>query len=188
MATVRAPDAELIAAAAAGNLSAFSELVRLHRERVLRTAAGIVGSTDEAEDVAQLVFIRVWERLNDYDPSGSFVSWLYRITVNMSIDAVRRRRRQVPLDEDQPERAVEGPERQMLAADERRRVRAAIDRLPDKTRAALILREYEQLSYSEIAAALRIPIGTVMSRLNYARRAVASILQQEEAEGRDPSQ
>ncbi len=187
MATLAPPDAELIAAAAAGNLSAFSELVRLHRQRVLRTAAGIVGSTDEAEDVAQQVFIRVWERLDDYDPSGSFVSWLYRITVNMAIDTLRRRRNEAPLGEDMPSNA-EGPERQLLVADERQQVRNAIAQLPDKTRAALILREYEQLSYKEIAAALKIPIGTVMSRLNYARRAVASILQREDPDVSDAPQ
>jgi RNA polymerase sigma-70 factor (ECF subfamily) len=178
---------KLLQSAAAGNLSAFSELVRLHRMRILRTAAGIVGSTDEAEDVAQQVFIRVWDHLADYDPAGPFLSWLYRITVNLSIDALRRRRRESPLNEELRSGSQTDPEDQLVRRDERQRVRAAIARLPDKARAALVLREYEQLSYKEIAEALKIPIGTVMSRLNYARSMLGEILAKEGSEPRATS-
>lgn len=177
----------LIQSAASGNLSAFSELVRLYRFRVLRTATGIVGSTEEAEDVAQQVFIRVWNHLTDYDPAGTFASWLYRITVNLSIDALRKHRHEAPLPDDLPGASHMDPEDQVLRRDERQRVRAAIARLPDKARAALVLREYEQLSYKEIAETLKIPIGTVMSRLNYARRMLGELLEKERPEHRAAS-
>lgn len=183
----RASELGLIRSAASGDLGAFSELVRLHRGRVLRTAAGILGSTEEAEDVAQQVFIRVWNHLGDYDPDGTFASWLYRITVNLSIDALRKRRHEAPLDDELHSTGQVDPESQVLLHDERERVRAAISRLPDRTRAALVLREYEQLSYKEIAKVLKIPLGTVMSRLNYARRTLGELLEKEGTDRRATS-
>jgi RNA polymerase sigma-70 factor (ECF subfamily) len=182
-----APETVLIRSAASGNTSAFAELVRLYRFRVLRTAAGILGSSDEAEDVAQQVFIKLWQHLGDYDPTGSFASWIYRITVNLAIDALRRRKHETLLSDDQPAGQVDA-EGQVLARGQRDAVRRAIAKLPDKTRAALVLREYEQLSYKEIAEALKIPLGTVMSRLNYARRTLAKLLESERAEKGAPSQ
>ncbi len=169
-------EAELIEAAASGNTGAFSELVRLHRMRVLRVAFGVVGSVDEAEDVAQEVFIKVWHSLPQHTGSGSFTGWLYRITVNTAIDALRRRKGQVALD-DVTLSAEAHTENTVLRIDTQERVRAAIQRLPQGARVTLILREYEQLSYKEIAAVLRIPMGTVMSRLNYARQALKKELE-----------
>ena len=166
---------QLIKSAAAGNMGAFAELVRRHRSRVLRTAAGVVGSVEEAEDVAQQAFIKVWNALPDYDPSGSFSAWLYRIAVNTALDAVRARRDHLSLDAVQVT-GQESVEDDALRRDELERVRRAIAELPEASRTALVLREYEQLSYKEIAEVLSIPIGTVMSRLSYARQALAKSL------------
>lgn len=94
---------------------------------------------------------------------------MYRITVNTAIDAVRRRRPEAPLDEAMPG-VLEAPEEGALRRERQRAVRDAIQALPPGARAALVLREFEQLSYREIAQVLEIPIGTVMSRLNYARQ------------------
>lgn len=176
MAEPEPSEAFLIREAAAGNAGAFSELVRLHRMQVLRTAYGVLGSTDEAEDVAQEVFIKVWNSLPGYTPQGSFSSWLYRVTVNAAIDALRRKHREVPLDEPYADPG-EKPEEGALRKAETLRVRAAIRTLPEGSRTALVLREYEQLSYKEIADILNIPIGTVMSRLNYARQALKKQLE-----------
>ena len=180
-------EAERIKSASKGNLGAFAELVQIHRLRVLRTATGMLGSLDEAEDVAQDVFIKVWEHLPDYDLRGAFASWLYRITVNTALDVLRKRREDVSLDDVELISSKEGPESLALCQDERQRVQAAIAELPPAARAALILREYEQLSYKEIADVLEIPIGTVMSRLNYARRALGQSLspRQQEAKSND---
>lgn len=164
-------EAELIRCAAAGNAGAFSQLVRTYRPQVVRTAYGIVGSVAEADDVAQEAFIKAWANLPDFRQQSGFSTWLYRITVNAAIDAVRRRRPEAPLDD-----AVampgkrEAPEEVTLRRESQRAVRAAILELPPAARAALVLREFEQLTYREISAVLDIPIGTVMSRLNYARR------------------
>jgi RNA polymerase sigma-70 factor (ECF subfamily) len=170
-------------------MRAFSSLVDEHRPRVLRTAYGIVGSTQEAEEIGQEVFIKVWRSLPDYNRVGAFSSWLYRIAVNASIDRLRKRREETSIDE-LPESSTplvdrlseddsELPEEVVERRDTARIVREAIEELPPNARATLILREYEQLSYKEIAAALEIPIGTVMSRLNYARRVLREKLEEE---------
>lgn len=171
MGEMTSPEAELVEAAALGNVGAFSELVRQYRARVVRTAYGIVGSIQGAEDVAQEAFIKLWNTLPHYRARGAFGSWLYRIVVNSAIDALRRRRDEVPLDELQSV-SKERPEESVLRGAEHERVREAIRSLPPSSRAALVLREYEQLSYKEIAEVLQVPIGTVMSRLHYARHAL----------------
>ena len=162
-------EAQLIREATEGNMGAFSQLVRLHRARVVRTAYGVVGSFEEAEDVAQDVFVKVWNSLAEYRVRGAFASWLYRITVNTAIDALRKRRVESPLEDWQADSRAQ-PEDEVLSQASSERVKLAVSNLPPNARAALILREYEQLSYKEIAEALQIPIGTVMSRLNYARQ------------------
>jgi len=150
-------------------VGAFSELVRRYRARILRTACGIVGSAQEADDVAQETFIKAWNALPHYHAQGTFGSWLYRIAINTAIDALRKRRDEVPFDEFQMV-SRDSPEDSVLRRAEHERVREAISSLPPGSRAALTLREYEQLSYREIAEVLQVPMGTVMSRLHYARQ------------------
>lgn len=172
-------EAELIHRASDGNAGAFSQLVRKHHPQVVRIAYGIVGSVTEADDVAQEAFIKAWARLPDFRRQSSFMTWLYRITVNAAIDWVRRRRPETELSDAMPS-GREAPEEATLRRESQRRVRAAIQELPPAARAALVLREYEQLSYREIAAVLDVPIGTVMSRLNYARRLLRERLASDE--------
>ncbi len=169
----RAREAELVRQAAAGNLGALAQLVSKHRERVLRTAQGIVGSIQEADDIAQEVFIKVWRHLPGFHGPEAFASWLYRITVNTALDALRRQPDEVPLES--WHESQDPLEETVLRNDQQRCLRMAIESLPLAIRATLILREYEQLSYKEIAEALQIPIGTVMSRLNYARQALRKL-------------
>ena len=169
----------LVRRANRGDLEAFGEIVERYRLRVLRTAHGIVGSSDEAEDVAQEVFVKAWQALDSFRPGGSLGSWLYRITVNAAIDATRRRRPSVNLDDIAPPQSNQHTERSVLDAEEAERVRRAVRNLPPASRAALVLREYEQLSYAEIAEVLNVPMGTVMSRLHYARQSLKDALSQE---------
>jgi RNA polymerase sigma-70 factor, ECF subfamily len=175
-------EAKLIEAASSGNRGAFAELVRTYRTRVLRAAYGVVGSMEEADDVAQEVFIKVWDSLPSYHAQGTFMSWLYRITINTAIDVLRRRRDEVALD-DLQYAAKDPPEEAVVRQEGRRQVRRAIAALPPVARATLILREYEQLSYKEIAEVQQIPIGTVMSRLNYARQLLKKALAPQRLEG-----
>ena len=168
-------EAEWIKEAAQGNTGAFAELVRLHRMRVLRTAFGVLGSQEEAEDVAQDVFIKVWHSLKDFQLDTSFGSWVYRITVNTSIDVLRHRKEEVGMDVEYSSPAAR-PEEEVIRHTNQQRVRQAIAQLPESARTTLTLREFEQLSYKEISEVLQIPIGTVMSRLNYARQSLKKLL------------
>ncbi len=162
-------DRDLIASAQLGDRQAFGELVCRHQEHVVNVIYRMCGDPRLAEDAAQEAFVRVWQNLNNYKPQYAFRSWLYRIAANAALDALRRERPSVeigalPLTDKSPtpEQAVEKGQRSA-------QVRQAVARLSEPLRLVLVLREYEELSYQEIAAALDLPIGTVMSRLNSAR-------------------
>ena len=168
----QANEKELVTKSQNGDRNAFSELVRIHAQGVLNVVYRMCGDMQVAEDAAQETFIQAWLRLPSYRPQTSLRNWLYRIAVNTAIDMLRKEKRILPgavedlslMDaEPGPETAVAGLERAEMIQD-------AVLALPEASRAVLVLREYEGLSYQEIASALDIPIGTVMSRLNYARK------------------
>ncbi len=161
-------DEELIASSQVGSKEAFGELVRRYRERIQATVYRFCSDPHLAEDIAQETFIKIWRNLPRFR-AGNFRSWMYRIAINTAIDFARRARPTVDI-EDLPLAAPnDDPESAVLHIERAQAIRRAVLRLPPHSRAALILREYEGLSYKEIAAALDIPLGTVMSRLNYAR-------------------
>jgi RNA polymerase sigma-70 factor (ECF subfamily) len=167
-------ETQWIAGARQGDRRAFGNLVDFYRERVINVVYRMLGDPDLAEDVAQEAFLKGWCGINRYDPGYPFRSWIYRIAINAALDACRREAShnkkaitegdpKDPASPDgSPEAAFESQERAQL-------VRKAILDLPEASRAALVLREYEGLSYTEISAALGVPIGTVKSRLSYAR-------------------
>jgi RNA polymerase sigma-70 factor (ECF subfamily) len=176
MPSTEANELELITKAQQGDRHAFGELVRCHREGVVNVVYRMCGDVHLAEDAAQEAFIRAWRGLGRYQPRSPFRNWLYRIATNVALDALRRERETVDIDrlsvvasELGPEAAVEGEERG-------ERVQRAVLALPPASRAVLVLREYEGLSYQEIAETLDIPVGTVMSRLNYARNRLREAL------------
>ena len=136
-------DEELIASSQVGSKEAFGELVRRYRERIQATVYRF--------------------------RAGNFRSWMYRIAINTAIDFARRARPTVDIEDLPLATPGDDPESAVLHIERAQAIRRAVLRLPPHSRAALILREYEGLSYKEIAAALDIPLGTVMSRLNYAR-------------------
>jgi len=167
----QANEIELVTRAQSGDRNAFSELVRAHAQGVLHVIYRMCGDMHVAEDAAQETFIQAWLRLGSYRPGTSLRNWLYRIAVNTAIDMLRKEKRILPgAVEDL--RLVDpglGPEALVAKSERVETVREAVLALPDASRAVLVLREYEGLSYREIAEALDIPVGTVMSRLNYAR-------------------
>ncbi len=173
MATVTVLDEiELITRAKNGERSAFSELVCIHADGVRNAVYRLYGDTRLAEDAAQETFIRAWLHFASYRPQTSLRNWLYRIAVNAATDMLRKEKRILPhafedlsLKDPQP-----GPEALFSQEERATLVQKAVLSLPDACRAVLVLREYEGLSYQEIADALEIPVGTVMSRLNYARK------------------
>jgi RNA polymerase sigma-70 factor, ECF subfamily len=163
---------QLVSSAQNGDRNAFSELVRIHSLGVRNVVYRVCGNRQMAEDAAQEAFIRAWTKLSSYSPKVSFKSWLYRIAVNAALDMLRKEKRILPNAlEDLKLRDINPTPEAMLASTERADLIAkALSSLSDASRTVLILREYEELSYNEIAETLEIPMGTVMSRLSYARK------------------
>jgi RNA polymerase sigma-70 factor (ECF subfamily) len=163
-------DFDLITAAQQGDQHAFGELVRRHREAVITVVYRMCGDVHLAEDAAQEAFVRAWQHLPGYQPRSPFRNWVYRIAINAALDTLRAvRQERETVDVDTPASADERPEALAERAEQAEGVRRAVLSLPQASRAVAVLREYEGLSYQEIADTLDIPIGTVMSRLNYAR-------------------
>jgi len=163
---------ELVSRAQGGDRDAFSELVRIHAQGVLNVIFRMCGDAQIAEDAAQETFIRVWSHLGSFRADASLRNWLYRIALNTATDMLRKEKRILPgaVEDFHLTDPGPGPERLFLQEERIALVQQAIQALPDASRAVLVLKEYEGLSYHEIADALDIPVGTVMSRLNYARR------------------
>jgi RNA polymerase sigma-70 factor (ECF subfamily) len=165
-------ESELVIRAQNGDRNAFSELVRTHAQGVLNVIYRMCGNMQIAEDAAQETFIQAWLRMQSYRPQASLRNWLYRIAVNTAIDMLRKEKRILPgaVEDLSLTDAEPGPEVLVASTERAEFVQKAVLALPDASRAVLVLREYEDLTYQEIAEALDIPIGTVMSRLNYARK------------------
>lgn len=134
------------------------------------------GDANLAEDMAQEAFLRAWQKLASYQPKAPFRNWIYRIATNAALDALRREKEMVDIEEIPLPSPIIGPEASLARGELGERVQQAILSLPPASRAVLILREYEGLSYQGIANTLDIPIGTVMSRLNFARNRLRKIL------------
>jgi len=165
-------DREFIRDCQLGKASSFRTLVDRYKDRVYTAVYRIVGNAHDAEDIAQETFIAAYRSIRSFDLSKRFSPWLMKIAANMSIDYLRRRQPQsVPLDSpeaaelqlsENPLEAVEASELNQLVAD-------IIDQLPPKYRAAIALYYTEELTYSEIADALEIPMGTVKTYLHRGR-------------------
>lgn len=180
MVTVQAgSETDLVASAQNGDRNAFSELVRMHAQGVLNVIYRMCGNAQLAEDAAQEAFIRAWQNLSAYRPQTSLRNWLYRIAVNAATDMLRKEKPILPDDIDDLHLTdgQAGPESIVSQHERTRLVQNAILSLPDASRAVLVLREYEGLSYQEISSTLDIPLGTVMSRLNYARNLLKAKLE-----------
>jgi RNA polymerase sigma-70 factor (ECF subfamily) len=152
-----------------GDRQAFGELVRLHRPGVVNVVYRMCGEPAVAEEAAQEAFLRAWLNLGRYNPRFTFRNWVYRIALNVAVDSLRRERPTSDIDAEPLESGAVGPEAWLERKQLAEQVQQAVLDLPPASRAVLVLREYEALSYQEIAEALDIPMGTVMSRLNYAR-------------------
>jgi RNA polymerase sigma-70 factor (ECF subfamily) len=170
----------------AGDTSAFEPLVERYRQRVWRLAYQILRDREDAWDCAQEAFVRAFHSLPSFRGQSAFYTWLFRITVNVATDRQRARGAQarafgaerVPEEEwgrTTPDPGG-GPDKVAIQAEQRERIRQALDALPPKARTIIMLSDVEGLSYREIAEVLRCPIGTVMSRLHNARKRLKSAL------------
>ncbi|KAF0106525.1 MAG: RNA polymerase sigma-70 factor ECF subfamily [Anaerolineaceae bacterium] len=178
----------LIEQAQNGDRSAYEELVRRYYTRVVHIVHRMCGDMTLAEDAAQEAFLRAWVHLSSFHPDSSLRNWLYRIAVNAALDVLRRKTEEPVEDEKMqwiPDQAP-GPEAALIQKEQAAFLQQAMKSLPEASRSVLVLREYGELSYEEIATVLDIPMGTVMSRLNYARNRLretlkAQLLQMEQA-------
>jgi len=173
-------EAELITKAQNGERNAFSELVCIHAQGVRNVIYRMCGDPQIAEDAAQETFIQAWKHLPSYRPQTSLRNWLYRIAVNAATDLLRKEKHILPnaLEDLQLRDPQLGPEALFFEEERMALIQKAILSLPEASRVVLVLREYEGMSYHEIADALDIPVGTVMSRLNYARKSLKDKLEQ----------
>jgi RNA polymerase sigma-70 factor (ECF subfamily) len=180
-------DAELVKLVLAGDTELYAVLVNRYRTRVSRYVERFTYDVEDARDVTQDVFIKVFGALDSFDPRFKFSTWLFRIAGNAAIDHLRRRRvRTLPLErppgENGEARAVDPPETRPNPHEElaRQRLRealsAAIDRLPDDYRELISLRHYGEMPYEEIAELKGMPLGTVKNKLFRARQALRDLL------------
>jgi RNA polymerase sigma-70 factor (ECF subfamily) len=171
-------DQALIERYRAGDPEAFTELVIRYQRPIYNAAFWVLRKAEDANDVAQEVFLKVAERLDEYDPRFKFFSWIYRIAVNESLNLLRRNGREDALDDqvDLPGADGDDPERQLGAAQLSRRIRSTLMRMPTNDRMVISLRHFSECSYAEIAQILDLDEKTVKSRLFEARHRLRDLL------------
>ncbi len=177
-----AGDRRLISRASKGDVDAFSRLVRAYSDLVYRKAARMLGSED-AQDAAQEVWVRVWANIKGFKGESAFGTWLYRITVNTCLSIQRResRREEREVEEEtthlsEPPGGDADPEAAVLNSERREEVRVALGSVRAEHRAALVLRHMEGLSYAEIAEVLDVPDGTAKGWVSRGRAAMLVVM------------
>jgi RNA polymerase sigma-70 factor (ECF subfamily) len=171
-------DIELVERYRRGDRAAFTELVIRYQKPLFNVAFWTLRRVEDANDVTQEVFLKVAERLNEYDPQFKFFSWIYRIAVNESLNMLRRNRREETLDEghDLPAEDSANPERQVGDAQLSGRIRGALMHMPADDRMVLSLRHFSECSYQQIGQILQVDEKTVKSRLFEARQRLRGML------------
>ena len=182
-----ADDKELVRAAQSEDMGAFEELVARHRDKIFGRAVSMMRNEQEAIDLSQEAWVKGWQRLAQFQGDSSFSTWMTRIVINLCLDQLRKQKRRQTDSIEALDEESGGVERQMPVVTinpterlERGELRARIDRglaqLSPEHRTVLVLHEFEDLDYKGIAKAMDCSIGTVMSRLFYARRKLAAVL------------
>ena len=182
------PDHELVLQAQAGSQKAFRLLYERYWKKIYRLVGSMVNSPEDADDIVQGVFVRAFSSLENFKGKSSFYTWLYRIALNATTDFRRKQARSIESSSGRPIEAVdtgelqlaapwkEGPESELYRSELAGIVRKALETLSQEHREAILLREINGLSYAEIAELTGVSIGTVMSRLHYARKRLAEVL------------
>jgi RNA polymerase sigma-70 factor (ECF subfamily) len=167
-----------------GDREAFETLVDLYQDKIYYFALRMLGNAQEAEDVVQETFLRVYTNLDRYDETHKFSTWIYRIANNLCIDRLRRRKPTLSLDFEDENGDTTGagyavlsseedrPEEQMILSELQTTVRDAIEKLPDKYKSVVVLRYLHDLSLQEIGEVLDLPVTTVKTRVHRAREAL----------------
>jgi RNA polymerase sigma-70 factor (ECF subfamily) len=178
----RAADEALVASVLAGDAQSFQALVERHQERIFGLIRHYTRNPVEVEDIAQDTFLKAYRRLDTFQRQASFSTWLYRIAVNSALDFLKRRGRSPVQTVEDPELSA-GPAPRVLAPDarlEREEIRQVthevLERMPEIFRTVLVMREFEDRSYQDMADLLCLSIGTVESRLFRARARFRDLL------------
>ena len=183
-----AQDADLVQAARKGDMVAFEQLVARHRDKIYARAYTMMRNEEEAVDLSQEAWVKGWQRLVQFQGESSFTTWMTRIVINLCLDQLRKKKRQraesiEAMDEEsggverQMEVVMVNPTERLERAELRVRIDEALGKLSEAHRTVLVLHEFERMEYKNIAKTMDCSIGTVMSRLFYARRKMASLLQ-----------
>src|SRR5262252_9818848 len=182
-----ATDEVLVKAAQKGDMAAFEELVARHRDKIYARAFSMLRNEDDAIDLSQEAWVKGWQRLHQFQGDSSFATWMTRIVINLCLDQLRKNKRIKSESIDEMNEETGGVERQMPVitpnpteglerTELRQRIDKALAQLSHEHRTVLVLHEFEEMEYKEIAKTMECSIGTVMSRLFYARRKLASLL------------
>ena len=177
-----------------GDQVAWERIVRLHWRRVFNVAYKFVGKHDEAEDLTQDIFLKIFKSLDTFDRRANFQTWLISVSRNLCIDhyrSVRKERQTIDRDVDANELSPAAPEPGPIAALEQRDrvtlLRDALASLPESLRTAVVMRDIQELSYQDIAARLQLPEGTVKSRINRGRTELARQIRRLRGDDYSPS-
>jgi len=187
---VKEMETRLAKLAKGGDRRAFAELVELYKDKIYHLAYRMLHNAQEAEDVVQETFLKLYANLHRFDESQKFSTWIYRIGTNLCIDRLRKRKANYSLDADVSEGdgndwhtmlASDGrtPEEELLLSETQRLIRRAIDALPEKYRSAVILRYLHDLSLQEIGEILDMPVTTVKTRVHRGREYLRRRLEKE---------
>jgi len=190
--TLPATDEALAKAAQRGDMNAFEELVSRHSHRVFGRAFAMLQHHEDALDLAQEAWVKIWQKIHQFQSESTFVTWMTRIVINLCLDQLRRRHRHPTDSLDQMREktgdtdwqmpvVITNPTEGMEHEELRQKIGAALQQLSPEHRTVLVLHEFEEMAYKEIARTLGCSIGTVMSRLFYARRNLATLLAEKEA-------
>jgi RNA polymerase sigma-70 factor (ECF subfamily) len=185
-------ESRLAALARNGDRKAFAEIVKRYQNKIMKLGFRMLNQLQEAEDVAQETFFKVYSNLHRYDVTQKFSTWIYRVATNICIDRLRRRKEQISLDvagsepsNDNTNRELQlkisnkwqTPENQVILSELQGQVQQAVQQLPDKYRLAIVLRYMQELSLQEISEVLDIPLPTVKTRIHRGREVLRKKLE-----------
>jgi len=182
-----AEDVALVKAAKDGDMAAYEELVARHRDKIFARAYSMTRNEEDAVDLSQEAWVKAWQRLKQFQGDSSFATWITRITINLCLDHLRKQKRHRAESIEMLDEESGGVERRMPVitvnpterlerVELRKRIDGALKQLSHEHRTVLVLHEFEEMEYKEIAKTMGCSIGTVMSRLFYARRKMAVLL------------
>ena len=178
----------LLEKAKAGDIAAFEELIESYQKKIFNLAYRILGNYEDAGDMAQEALIRIFRSIASFKEQSSFSTWVYRITTNVCLDEIRKKKNKKVISLDEEIRMEDGEIKRQIMSDDiqpdaaaeieelRTLVNGAINSLPEDQRLVITLRDIQGLSYDEISSVLNCPSGTVKSRINRARQALKNIL------------